>query len=109
MQLTLEHIEHAMVGGIHSPGQIADFRTYLAADASLTAAKLEDILSQKPKIWLAIREHKNSDTAADREWDNTEMGIREMQLRSRIKRIDRLSSALASKLRVMELEARNQV
>jgi hypothetical protein len=108
MQLTLEHIEQEMFGEGLSPGQLADFRTYLAALGSSKTGELQDILSKKPAIWLRIREGKNSDKAADREWDATAAGIREMELRMLLKRIDRLTSALASKLRVMEWEIRNQ-
>jgi hypothetical protein len=66
-------------------------------------------LPEKPAKWLAIRGSKNSDAAAEREWEATELGQRETQLRWELKRIDKLSSAIASKLRVMEIEARNLV
>ena len=107
MQLTLEHIEKEMAGEL-IPGHLADFRIFLAALYSLRAAEMQSILALKPSTWLAIREHKTSDKAADREWHATKSGARETQLKWELRRIDKLSSAIASKLRVMEGEAKNQ-
>jgi hypothetical protein len=60
-----------------------------------------------PKLWLAIREHKNSDTATEHEWEATEKGLRETQLKWELRRIEKLSGAIASKLRIVEVEARS--
>jgi hypothetical protein len=109
MHLTHEHIEKDMAGGELSPGRLADYRIHLAALFSLRAAEMQRILAVKPNPWLRIRDHKNSDKAADREWQSTEYGYRETELKWEIKRIDRLSSAIAQKLRIMQDEARNIV
>ena len=109
MPLTLEHIESELAGGVAVPGQLADYRVYLAALFSLRAAEMQTILSIKPNAWLAIRDHKSSDKAADRGVARDPNGARETQLKWELKRIDKLSSAIASKLRVMEQEARNIV
>jgi hypothetical protein len=108
MQLTIEHIEKDMAGDQLVPGRLADYRVYLAALYSLRAAEMQKILAVKPGIWLDIRGEKNSDKATDREWQATEKGQRETQLKWELRRIDKLSAALASKLRVLEGEARNQ-
>ena len=92
MPLSIEHIEREMAGATLSPGQLSDYRVYLAALASSKTGRLQDILTRKPAIWLAIREHKKSDKSADREWDAQAYGIEEMNLRYLLKRIDRLSS-----------------
>jgi hypothetical protein len=63
MQLTIEHIEQNMAGVDLTPGQVADFRTYLAAIYSLYANEMKDILAVKPGIWLNLRGEKNSDKA----------------------------------------------
>ena len=70
---------------------------------------MQRILDKKPGVWLDIRGEKNSDKATDREWQTTELGRRETKLKWQLKRIEKLSSALATKLRVMEQEARNIV
>jgi hypothetical protein len=108
MQLTLEHIEKEMAGEGISPGQLADYRVYLAALYSLRASAMQDILSVKPRNWLTIRARKNSDKATEREWEATADGLRETQLKWELRRIDKLSSAIATKLRIMEGEARSQ-
>jgi len=109
MQLSLEHVEKEMAGEGISPGQLADYRVYLAALYSLRAAEMQDILAVKPRNWLTIRARKNSDKATDREWEATEDGLRETQLKWELRRIEKLSSAAATKLRIMEVEARNIV
>jgi hypothetical protein len=108
MALSIEQIEKDMAGDSLIPGRVADYRVYLAAIYSLRASEMQNILGQKPRLWLAIREQKKSDTAADREWEATDLGQLEMHIKWELKRLDKLSSALASKLRVMEGEARNQ-
>jgi hypothetical protein len=107
MHLSLEHIEKELAGTV-VPGHLADFRVYLAALYSLHAAEMQEILAVKPGIWLNIRGEKNSDKAADREWHATEKGARETQLKWLLKRIDKLSAAIATKIRVMDTESRNQ-
>lgn len=111
MSLSLEQIEKAMAGDQLVPGRLADYRVYLAALYSLRAAEIQKILSLKPKVWLAYREMEgvNSAKEADHRWDATDDGQREIELRWLLRRIDKLSSALGSKLRIMEAEARNQV
>lgn len=109
--LTLEHIEQEMAGDQLVPGRLADYRVYLAALYSLRASEAQKILSVKPKVWLAYRQLATvkSSKEADHLWDATDSGQREIQLRWELRRIDKLSSALGSKLRIMEAEARNQM
>lgn len=107
MQLTIEHIEQEMGGEGLSPRHLADFRIFLAALYSMRAGEMQRILAVKPGIWLNMRGEKNSDKATDREWQATPEGARETQLKWELRRIDKLSGAIATKLRVMEGEARN--
>lgn len=109
MNLTLTQIQEEMSASTLNPMQCADFRTYLAAVYSNRSERLQKILALKPVKWLSIRAGKNSDRAADREWEASEDGIEEMKLNMELKRIDKLSSALSSKLRVFEAEAKNQM
>src|SRR5436190_20266751 len=102
MPLSLEHIEREMQTTDLSPHTLADYRVYLAALFSLRAAEMQAILSAKPSIWLDIRDGTKSDKSADRVWQDTTHGHRETQLKWDLRRIDKLSSALGSKLRVME-------
>lgn len=108
MRLSLEYIEQQLAGDQVVPGLLADYRIYLAALYSLRAGEMQKILATRPRAWLAIREHKNSDKAADREWQATDEGQRETQLKWELKRITSLSSAINSKLQVARDESRNQ-
>ncbi len=107
---TLEQIEEQMLIGGQSPGTLADFRVTLSALFSRASGELEEILASKPYIWRLIRNRDSitSDKAATMEWDSTDEGIREMRLRSKMKRIESLTRAISSLLRVKELEAKNQ-
>jgi hypothetical protein len=108
MRLTIEHIEKEMAGEGLAPRALADFRIFLAALYSLRAGEMQRILGKKPSVWLDMRRESNSDKATDREWQATQDGSRETQLKWELRRIDKLSGAIATKLRVMEGEARNQ-
>lgn len=110
MQLTLEHIEQELLtaGDQVVPPRLADYRIWLAAQHSLLAGQMQRILAEKPSKWLAIRERKNSDKSADREWHATELGARETQLKWQLKRLATLSAAISSKLHVATEEARNR-
>jgi len=57
---------------------------------------------------MEIRKDCKSDKSADRQWDATEMGITEMSCRLRLKRIEKVISALSSLIRVAEGAAKNQ-
>lgn len=109
MQLSIEHIEQEMTGEGLTPRQIVSFRTYLSALYSLKGAEMQKILAVKPRVWLQIRDGKKSDTAAERAWQAMEAGLLETKLKWDLKRIEKLLNALASMLRVMEGEARNQM
>lgn len=109
MQLSLEHIETAIAEEGIAPGTLADYRLYLSAIFSLRGGEMQRIESKKPGVWLDIRAEKNSDKAADREWDATPDGQRQIELKWILKRIEKLSSAIGTKLRIMEVEARNIV
>lgn len=108
MQLTLEQIQDELIEGDITPHRISQFRAYLAARYSLEAGRLHPIQAIKPAIWLAARGRKDSDTATEREWEASEPGLRELELKSILKRIDRLSSALNAIMKIKEGEVRNQ-
>jgi hypothetical protein len=109
MQLSLEHIEKELQAGELAPNTLADYRVFLAALYSWRASEMQDILVFKPTVWLEYRKQTKSVAEADRMWDATVNGKREIQLKWELRRIDKLSSAIATKLRIMESEARKQM
>ena len=109
MQLSIEHIEQSMAGSEFSPRQLASFRVYLAAMHSLYGSEMSQIEIRKAQEWLAIRAGTGSVAEADRAWDATQDGQRQIALKWELRRIDKLIQAIASMLRVMEQEARHIV
>lgn len=87
---------------------MAELKAELSSQYSYKTGLLEDILLKKPEIWLRIREDHKSDKATDRYWEGTQMGLREMKIKLDLKRIEKMISALSSRLRVAEREANTQ-
>lgn len=92
---------------MYSPRELAERRVQITADYSTASEELEGILALKPTVWMAIRKGAKSDAAADKEWDATEDGIKEMRLRMALKRYEKQLSSLRTMLEVLEGEARN--
>jgi hypothetical protein len=90
-----------------SPHQLAEDRLQLAADYSAASEALERILSVKPATWQNLRESTKSDKAADKLWEATALGIEEMQLRMKCKRIEKQMSAIKTMVDIYQGEARN--
>lgn len=96
MNLSLEHIEQAMRSGAPFPEDVPDYLAFLAALYAQRSRELEQVLIGRGAAWLRIREAKTTDLQADREWEATGKGIREMQLTMELHRIDQLTIALTS-------------
>lgn len=89
--------------------QLADEVVKLSGEYSTMAEELSAILSLKAVKWAMFRveEGCTSDKQADKKWDRTAEGIREMQLKLIMKASEKRQSALKTMLRLMETEARN--
>lgn len=74
---------------------------------SRASEELEQILESKPSQWMTLRDQVKSDKAADRLWEGTDEGIKEMRLRLQLKRLEKEISSAKSGLRILEGEARN--
>lgn len=92
-----------------TPAEIAERRVELSSEYSKCADDLADILEIKATAWMTIRNREDikSDTKAEREWESTELGIKEMRLRLKMKGIEKKLSAAKSYLDVANNEARN--
>ena len=82
-----------MVGQISPSGAVQD-RAVLAGYYSFYSQQLEDILMRKPKLWLHLRQQHKSDKATDRAYELTEDGLNELGLTMRMKRLEKMMSAL---------------
>ena len=82
----------------------------LAGQYQKDSEELSQILTVKAYKWALWRSEEGctSDKQADKKWDATAEGVREMQLRLILKASEKKMSALKSMLRILEGEARNQ-
>ncbi len=88
--------------------QLAQQQFDLANEYADLGNELIQIKMIKAIHWSELREGVKSDAQADRAWDRTEMGIREMQINSRMKINEKMISAIKTKINVMNMEAMNQ-
>lgn len=93
-----------------TPHELADSVVVLSSEYSTMSEELADILKIKASKWAMFRveEDIKSDKQADRRWDSTAEGLREMQLRLLLKASEKQQSAIKSLLRILEVEGRNQ-
>jgi hypothetical protein len=90
-----------------TPHELADSRITLAADYAFFSEQLEEVLAKKPAVWGTLRAQSKSDKSADRLWEASADGIKEMQLRLRMKAIEKKMSAAKTMLDVLQGESRN--
>lgn len=92
-----------------SPGELSELNMQLAGYYGLNATELDSLLSKKADDWIKMRSQEGvkSDAQADRLWEQTEAGSRERRLRLQQKTIEKLMSAIKTRISVMEHEARN--
>jgi hypothetical protein len=92
------------------PPELSEMRSWLAGQYAYLNQQLITVLMKKPEKWKQIRYEGDvkSDTAAERIWQSTENGLQETVLRMQLKSIDKLSSAIKTRLEVLTGEARNQ-
>jgi hypothetical protein len=104
--MTLEQIEIEM-NTVQAPGRLAELRVLLSAKYAAATNQYEAVLVQKPTIWNEMRGNFKSDTACERAWEATELGIAERHWKFQIKKIERMMSAIKTMIEVKTGEARN--
>jgi len=104
--LTLEQIEVEMATE-KTPGRLAELRVVLSAKYAAATNNYEAVLVQKPALWNAVRGNFKSDTACERSWEATELGIAERHWKFQIRKIERMMSAIKTLIEVKTGEARN--
>jgi len=105
--MEISKIEEKMKGGGISPSEISDLILESCAEYGWNASQLEEIIKVKPVEWMKFRMQVTSDKQADRNWEQTELGINEGVYRLRLKRIEKIISALKTKLSVIQGESKN--
>lgn len=94
----------------NSPGELSELNMSLAGYYGLNATELDGILAIKADKWIKIRSEEGvkSDAQADRLWEQTVEGQRERRLKLQQKTIEKLMSAIKTRIGVMTIEAKNQ-
>jgi hypothetical protein len=90
------------------PLELSEYKLRLSAEYGYLSEQLSNILKEKPGIWLEIRQREGvkSDKIADTLWEASEFGKKETELKIQLKSIEKLSSAISSRLQMYETEAR---
>jgi len=89
--------------------ELSDIRLKLAGEYAFINSQLIQIRMRKPDIWKKLRYdgETKSDTAAERKWQATEDGLGETICVMKLREIDKLMSAVKSRLDVLFGEAHN--
>jgi len=107
--MELSQIEIELMKGNTAPGQLAEFRLLLSGKYAFATNQLENILIEKPIHWNRMRSDYKSDTACERAWEATDLGIKERHWKFQIKKIDKMMTAIKTLIDVKTAEARNLV
>lgn len=86
---------------------LAYIRMWLAGHYAYLGGLLGEILTEKPVKWNLLRDNVKSDTAAERKWQATEDGVKEMRLRIEMKSTERLMSAIKTRIEIATNERYN--
>ena len=89
--------------------RLAEQRVNLANEYAKMTEELADILTVKAVKWSVFRADPEckSDTSAERKWDKTPEGLREMRLKLTMKAMEKQLSSMGTMLRAMEMEWKN--
>lgn len=96
---------------IYAPESPRELSERLMAQSNSYATfseRLVEILKRKPAIWNTLRKELKSDTSADKSYEATADGLEEMELRSKLRVLEKGMSAIKTMLRTLEVEAHNQ-
>jgi tagatose-1,6-bisphosphate aldolase non-catalytic subunit AgaZ/GatZ len=91
-----------------NPGDLSEMLQWLSAEYGFCATQMEAIQIKKPDTWLELKKTSKSDAETDRKWELSEDGRNEIGYRWRLKGIEKVMSAIKTRIRVLEGESRNQ-
>ena len=105
--MTLKDIEKEFLQEEIHPTRLAELRVQLGGKYSTAMNNLEHILKQKPIVWNEMRKDYKSDTATDRAWEGTELGLEELHWTFQRKKIEKLMSACKTLIDLKTAEGYN--
>lgn len=102
-----DNLREGMYAG--DPNACARDSAVLSGHYAYISDKLSAILQAKPAIWNQMRSSSGikSDTACERVWQATEMGIEETKYKLQLKSLEKQMAALRALLQLYQTEARN--
>lgn len=92
-----------------NPHLLAEKRMSLSDEYSVLSDDLANVLAHKAMEWTAYRVNSKTDKEADRKWEASDDGLKEMRLRLKLKALEKQISSYRSMLDVLQGEARNLV
>lgn len=92
---------------MESPRELANERLKIAYEYSKLGERLVEIKKQKAVIWKEIRARHKSDKQADIEWESSELGLEEYEIKLKMKAKEHKLSAIRTSLMVSENEIKN--
>lgn len=105
--MPLHEIERELLTPDLPPGRLAELLVLLSAKYAEATNRLEEILFAKPALWNGMRADFKSDTACERAWEATEMGLQELKWKMTLKKIEKMMSACKTMIQVRTNEAHN--
>jgi len=88
-----------------TPGIIAEELVEYSSQYQTLTEELYQILEKKAVRWNTLRDLRGSDKQADRDWEATKDGRREIELKLKLKALEKMISAIRTLLRTKSDEA----
>jgi hypothetical protein len=104
----LEEISKQLREETLTPGRLSELKLKLAGEYAFISDRLADIQKIYPQTWLALREKTSSDKQADRKWELSKDGYQKTIYKQQLKSIEKLISAIGTRISVLDGESRNQ-
>src|SRR3990167_2756270 len=83
-----------------APRDLSEYRLELAGEYAYLNNQLIEILMRKPAKWNELRRDQKSDTATERIWEATADGLKEIELRLKLKSIEKLMSGIKTRIEI---------
>lgn len=91
---TINEIEKDLTNSGDDYHLLARHRVTLSGIYSNITEQLKKVLRKKAEGWIALRIKHKSNADAESEWESSESGIKEMELKLDLKRIEKMMSSL---------------
>jgi len=91
-----------------TPNRVDNYLSMLAGYSAALEEEMGNLELRELDVWTELRDKTSSDKQADRLWEQTEDGRRQIKLKRTLKGVDKIISACKIRLRRLENEAYNK-